>query len=49
MDVTHFQDLIADADKVASLPGDYVLDTFGKKYHPKRDEEEDFVVLCPKI
>mmetsp|Transcript_30322 Transcript_30322/g.63348 ORF Transcript_30322/g.63348 Transcript_30322/m.63348 type:complete len:1040 (-) Transcript_30322:508-3627(-) len=41
VNVALYQDLIKGADEIASLPGDYVLDSFGNRYHPKKVEEEN--------
>eukprot|EP00580_Thalassiosira_gravida_P016026 CAMPEP_0201666090 /NCGR_PEP_ID=MMETSP0494-20130426/7031_1 /ASSEMBLY_ACC=CAM_ASM_000839 /TAXON_ID=420259 /ORGANISM="Thalassiosira gravida, Strain GMp14c1" /LENGTH=1024 /DNA_ID=CAMNT_0048145175 /DNA_START=50 /DNA_END=3124 /DNA_ORIENTATION=+ len=41
VNVALYQDLIEGADEIASLPEDYVLDSFGNRYHPKKEEGEN--------
>lgn len=40
VNVALFQDLIEDADEIASLPKEYVLDSFGNRFHPIKDPED---------
>ncbi|KAL7545954.1 hypothetical protein ACHAWF_009307 [Thalassiosira exigua] len=40
VDVSRHQDAIDGADEVSSLPGEYVLDEWGDRYHPKDEPGE---------
>ena len=46
IDVSYYQEVILDSDETSTLPENYVLDDFGKRYHPsKKDLEAELLRL----